>query len=210
MARVLIADDHPLLRRGLAAVIDGLPGFEVVAEAEDGIAALDAIRAHAPDVVVIDISMPRLDGLEVLAQAATWSSRPAFVMLTMHDDLVTRAIASGALGYLLKEDAASELLPCLRAVVEGRLYLSKRLPTNVLDAPSPSAAAIAALSDAERRVLRLVARHLTIREIAGVLKVSPRTVQNHRANMVKKLGLGGSSALLRFALEHRDALEHEA
>jgi DNA-binding NarL/FixJ family response regulator len=206
--RVVIADDHPMLRRGLAAVIDGLTGFEVVAEAGDGIAALEAIRAHAAEVVVIDISMPRLDGLEVLAQASTWPTCPRFVMLTMHEDLVARAVSAGALGYLLKEDATCELEACLRSVADGKRYLSRRLPPGVLEASSPSSATIAVLSETERRVLRLVGKHLTSREIADVLKVSHRTVQNHRANMVKKLELGGTSALLRVALANASELDH--
>ncbi|MCC7252939.1 response regulator transcription factor [Hyphomicrobium sp.] len=207
--RVVIADDHPLMRCGLAGTIDALPGFEVVAEAEDGLAALDAIREHRPAIVVVDVAMPRLDGLEVLAQAMTWADPPRFIVLTMHEDLVARAVATGALGYLLKEDTTSEIEPCLRAVAEGRRYLSRRLPPGALEAESPSAATLRALSSSERRVLRLVGRHMTSREIAGVLKVSHRTVQNHRANMVKKLELGGSAALLRFALANLKELERD-
>lgn len=206
MTTVLIVDDHPLLRRGLAEVIRRLPGYVLCAEAGDGRQALEAIREHRPEVVLLDVSMPGVDGLEVLAQAATWPSRPTFVMLTMHNEYVARALELGAWGYLLKEDAVTEIEDCLAAISAGRRYLSKRLPPGSHGAPT-SDAALAQLTPAERRVLRLVAQHLTSREIAEVLSVSHRTVQNHRAGMSRKLGLTGSGALLRFALAQREALD---
>jgi len=203
--RVLIADDHPLFRQGLRAALERRPDVVVVAEAGDGREAIALVREHAPDVAILDLSMPELDGLEVLAQAATWPSAPAFVVLTMHDAYASRALELGALGYVLKEDAAAEIVTCVERVVRGQRFVSPALagatPTEV--APP----ALEELSAAERRVLRLVSQHKTSREIAEILHLSPRTVQNHRANMCRKLGLEGSQALLKFALEHQDALD---
>lgn len=202
--RVLIADDHPLFRQGLRVALEA-NGLSVVAEASDGREAIAQIQAHAPDVAIVDLSMPALDGLEVLAQAQTWPSRPAFVVLTMHDDYVARALELGALGYVLKEDAAAQIVECVQRVVRGRRFVSPAL--SIEPHASPSGGQLEALSPAERRVLRLVAHHMTSREIADVLKLSPRTVQNHRANMCRKLGLSGSQALLKLALEHEEDLD---
>jgi DNA-binding NarL/FixJ family response regulator len=156
-------------------------------------------------VAVLDVSMPILDGLEVLAQARTWPRSPAFVVLTMHDEYVHKALALGALGYLLKEDAALEIVDCVAAAAAGRRYLSRSLPARA-EVDGPRAAALEKLTEAERRVLGLVGQHKTSREIAAILCVSHRTVQNHRASMCAKLELRGAQALLRFALDHREAL----
>ena len=199
--RVLIADDHPLVRHGLRAVLEAA-GIEVVAEAADGREAIAAIRATDPHVAILDLSMPDVDGLEVLAQARTWPRAPHFVVLTMHEDYAQKARSLGAKGYVLKDDATREIVDCVERVGRGGTYLSAALGP---EGEPAAAAALATLSDAERRVLRLVGQHKTSREIAELLCVSHRTVQNHRANMVKKLGLAGSQALLRFALEHGDS-----
>jgi DNA-binding NarL/FixJ family response regulator len=204
---VLVADDHPIFRRGLRDVIDAHPGFRVVAEAGDGAEALRLLRETRPAIAVLDVSMPRVDGLEVLAQVAGWPERPATVLLTMHDDYAERAFQLGALGYLLKEHAVDELCACLDAIAIGRRFTGAGLPWQVggggdLEPASP----LAALTATERRVLRLLADFKSSREIAEILSISHRTVQNHRANMCAKLGLGGAQALLRFAVAHRDAL----
>lgn len=198
--RVVIADDHPLFRQGLRAALEGR-GLAVIGEATDGHEAIAVIQARAPDVAVIDLSMPGIDGLEVLAQARTWPSAPAFVVLTMHDAYAARARELGALGYVLKEDAATQIVACVERVASGRPFASPGL------GDAGASPTVETLSPAERRVLRLVSQHKTSREIAELLHVSTRTVQNHRANMCRKLGLRGSQALLAFALAHRSALD---
>jgi DNA-binding NarL/FixJ family response regulator len=205
--RVVIADDHPLVRRGLRQLVEAAGGYQVVAEADTGLAALAALREHRPAIAIVDVSMPELDGLEVLAQTRTWPDPPAVVLLTMHDEYAERALAGGAAGYLLKDTAESDVVACLAAVAAGGRYLSPGLPVR----PAPGGGVeptdtLAALTSAERRILRLLAGFKTSREIAEVLCVSPRTVQNHRANMCAKLGLRGSKALLQFALDHADEL----
>ena len=202
---VVIADDHPIFRRGLRDVIDGHDRFRVVAAVGDGEAALTALREHRPAIAVLDISMPKLDGFEVLTQSRTWADPPAVVMLTMYDDYADRAMEAGARGYLLKENAEQQLIACLEAVADGERYVSDGIdwrPDTRTVAPGP----IAALTQTERRVLRLLSQFKTSREIGEILCVSHRTVQNHRANMCAKLQLVGSKALLQFAIANKDAL----
>jgi len=202
---VLIAEDHPIFRHGLRDVIQAHGRFEVVAEADDGAQALHLLRQHRPDLAILDIAMPQADGLDVLAQAARWPDAPRFIMLTMYDDpgYLRSAVELGAMGYLLKEHAEEELICCLLSVQRGRRYFGSRLPTRLDPSGEPAVAApTEQLSPAERRVLHLVAEYKSSREIAQLLCISPKTVENHRANMVRKLGLKGPNALLKFALEH--------
>lgn len=202
---VVIADDHPIFRRGLRQVIDTHKRFRVVADVGDGSAALAALREHRPAVAVLDISMPEVDGLDVLAQTRTWAAPPLVVLLTMYDDYADRAMSTGARGYLLKENAEQELVACLEAVVAGGRYVSDGVQWNPGGEDTP-AGPIGALTPTERRVLRLLSQFKTSREIGEVLCVSHRTVQNHRANMCAKLGLSGAKALLRFAVANKDTL----
>lgn len=204
---VLIADDHPIFRRGLQQVIDEHPEFRVVAEVSDGTQALDGLRRHRPDLAVLDISMPELDGIEVLTQSQTWPDPPRVVLMTMYDDYVDRAMHLGARGYLLKERATDELIECLRRVRAGERFTSEGIDWQPGDdAGGATATELAALTATERRVLRLLADFKTSREIGEIMCVSHRTVQNHRANMCNKLGLKGSKALLQFALDHQGQL----
>jgi len=199
-ARILLADDHPLFRRGLRDVVeDG--GFVVVAEAADGRTALDAIQEQRPDVVIADISMPHLDGLELIARAGRSAEPPLFSVLTMYDDLafVRHALDLGARGYLLKESADLEVVACLAQVLRGERYVAEGL------AWQDAAAGATLLSAAEERVLGLVGAGHSSRHIADLLCISPRTVDNHRARIARKLGLRGSHALLRYAVaRHKD------
>lgn len=197
---VVIADDHPIFRRGLREAIDSDGGFQVVAETSDGLATLAALRKHRPGLAVLDISMPSIDGLDVLAQTRTWPDPPAIVLLTMHDKYIDRALELGARGYLLKENAEEELVACLHAVARGGTYLGQGVtPRGAPAATGP----LAALTPTERRILKLLGDLKTSKQIGEIMCISHRTVQNHCANMSAKLGLRGSKALLRFALTHR-------
>jgi DNA-binding NarL/FixJ family response regulator len=209
-ATVLIADDHPIFRRGLRDVLERHPGFEVVAELGDGAAALAALRTLRPRIGVLDIAMPDLDGLEILDHTAGWPDPPALVLLILYDDYVERAMHAGARGYVLKENAEDELVRCLAAVLRGERFLSEGLTWAAAPGQGHGEGdPLAVLTPTERRVLRLLARFKTSREIAEVLCVSPRTVQNHRANMCRKLGLSGAAALLQLALTHAaEPLDH--
>lgn len=207
--RVIIVDDHPIFRRGLRDVLEREGRFEVVGEAGTGPEALRLIRECKPALVVLDIAMPEADGLDVLAQATRWPDAPAFIMLTMYDErpYFRQAFELGARGYLLKEHAEEELVRCLDTVSAGKRYVGTGMPWRVgtdgaVHVPDP----LEPLSPAERRILKLVGDYKSSKEIAALLNVSIRTVENHRANIAAKLNLHGPNALLRFALDHSDAL----
>jgi len=213
-ARIVIADDHPIFRQGLVAVIKQSRQFEVVAEADNGSTALELLDSHRPAVVVIDISMPGMDGLEVIRRAQARSFEGCFVVLTMYKDeeYFKEAMALGVRGYILKDSASNELVHCLQAVLSGRSYVSafftdylmqKPRQKNASDNPTGS---LQRLSATERRILRMIAENKTSKEIADDLNVSFRTVQNHRSHMCEKLKLEGYNKLLQFAIEHKSAL----
>lgn len=210
MARLVIADDHPIFRRGLCDVLENSRRFQCVGEAGDGPTALKHINEFHPDIAIVDIGMPQLDGLQVIAQARRRPDSPRFVVLTLHDDpaLIERAFEEGASGYLLKEDAEAELLVCLDRVLTGRRYLSRSLVKDSDSPPESNEEAVRGLTAAERRVLDLVGDYRTSGEIGELLNISIRTVQNHRAHIVKKLGLHGPNALLRFAARYRAQSGH--
>ncbi|MEZ4221630.1 MAG: response regulator transcription factor [Polyangiaceae bacterium] len=201
---VLIADDHPIFRRGLREVIEADGAFEVVAEVGDGATALEKLRQLAPRLAVLDISLPGLDGLDLLTAMRGWPHRPDAVMLTMFDDHAQAAFRLGAKGYILKESAEDELCHCLHAVLAGERYAGSGVDPKFVGSISPSSVDL--LSPTERRVVKLLAERKTSREIASLLKVSTRTVQNHRAAAVRKLQLSGSHALLEFALRYKREL----
>jgi DNA-binding NarL/FixJ family response regulator len=212
--RILIADDHPLSRAGLRHVVESKSEFQVVSEADDGESALATIKQEQPDIAVLDINMPKMDGLAVAQALQTEKLDTAVVFLTMYREpkIFDRAIELGAKGYVLKDCAAHEIVACLHAVAAGQHYVSPELTTHLLmrnRSPKPNgelAKGIDKLSPAERRVLRLLADYKTSKQIAEDLFISRRTVENHRSNICQKLDIQGSHALMKFALEHKDSL----
>ena len=210
----MIVDDHPLFRQGLRQAIDGDSRFEVIGEAEDGQTALDRISQLRPEVAVLDVSLPGLNGLEVAAALRAKKSKVNLVILTMLKDeqAFNRALNLGIHGYVLKENAADEILNCIAAVSRNEAYVSPSL-TDFLLRRRSRAESLAShkpglddLTVAEKRILKRVALGKTNKEIAGELFISPRTVETHRANICEKLELTGANRLLQFALENRDAL----
>jgi len=212
--RILIVDDHPIFRAGLKEILKADPRLKLVGEAGDGPAALALLPSAKPDVVVLDLSLPGMDGLELARRLQKGTPSPAVVALTMHreDSMVNAALEQGVRGYLLKESATDELLRAIRAVLAGETFISPVLTgallrrarrTNRLHEKSPS---LDRLTPTELRVLKLIAKNKTSRQIAELLFISPRTVETHRAHIAEKLGLRGPQALLRFALEHQDEL----
>ncbi len=211
---VMIVDDHPLYRAGLRQVIESDARFTLVAEADNGEAALPLIQQRRPRVVVLDINLPGMSGLEVASALQAKNPAPRVVMLTMFKDeqAFNQAMNLGVLGYVLKENAAAEILRCIASVAAGEPYVSPVL-TGYLLRRHQRASSLAAhqptlhdLTTAERRILRAVAQKKSSKEIAAELGVSPRTVESHRANICSKLNLQGSNILLQYALEHRDEL----
>ncbi len=211
---IIIADDHPLFRRGLRDVIATDLRFTVVGEASDGIEALDAVERLAPRIIVLDIDMPRMSGLEAAQKIVERELPVLIVILTMYDDdaLFRKALDIGVMGYVLKDGAAGEVLLALRAVSEGDYYISPSMTSNVLKRERNVGAAasmrdkIALLSPTELSVLKMIAESKTTDEIAHRLFISRKTVEHHRANMCLKLKISGAYALVRFALLNRSRL----
>jgi two-component system response regulator NreC len=200
--RVVIADDHPVVRSGLRAVLDSEPDLEVVAEGADAATAERLVRAHKPDVLVIDLVMPGASGLEAIPRIRDAVPDTCILVLTMQDDpaLAQDAIQSGANAYVLKDSPRSELVSAVRRAARGEHYLSPQL--GALVAVATERVRPADLSRRELEVLRLVALGHTNAEIGTQLHISPRTVEAHRSRINHKLGIGTRAELVRFALQH--------
>ena len=208
--RILIADDHPIFRSGLRALIDADASFAVMAEAADGEQALSLIMDESPDVAIIDYNMPKLNGFELLKEISQSKVPVIPVMLTMHNDeaMFSKAFELGARGYVLKDSAGVDIVNCLHAVTQGQIYTSAVVTTYLLKRASRirSVDGVESLTPAERKVLQLIADYKTSREIADELSISVRTVENHRMNICSKLDLHGSHALIKFAIAHLSSL----
>jgi DNA-binding NarL/FixJ family response regulator len=211
---VLIIDDHPVLRSGLRAIIETDPSLSVIGEAGDGEEGLAMIEEKRPDVVLLDIAMPHLTGLQVakIAQERNLPARLAILSMSADELFFNEAMDSGVLGYVLKENASNEILNCIRAVAGGNYYISPSVSGILVRRKQKVESAlrvnpgIADLTPAEMRILRLVAGNKTSKEIGRDLSISYKTVENHRASIARKLNLNGNNALLRFALEHKHLL----
>ncbi len=200
--RVVIADDHSVVRRGLRQVLNADGGFDVVAEASDLESARRYVRGHHPDVLVLDLNMPGGSSLEGIPEIRAECPETQIVVLTMQDEpaYARHALGAGALGYVLKESAETELVEAIRRAAGGDTYLNPRLGARVAAAPPPGLPD--GLSDREVEVLRLIALGHTNSEIAERLYLSVRTVETHRAHIQQKLRLGSRSELVRYALDH--------
>lgn len=208
---VIIADDHPIFRSGLRAVIESEPSFAVIGEASDGEEALSMIANEKPDIAILDYNMPKLNGFEVLKQILKLKIDVDPVMLTMHNDeaMFAKAFELGVKGYVLKDSASVDIVSCLHAVSQGQVYASAAVTTYLYKRAARTVKAvdgIGALTPTERKILRLIAEYKTSREIADELGVSVRTVENHRSNISSKVGVSGSHALIKFALQNRSDL----
>lgn len=208
---IVIADDHPLVRTGLRQVIEREDDLVVVAEAGDGAEACDVIMAHRPHIAILDLEMPKLNGLDVARRVKREKIPAILIILTMYDEerMFNEAMDIGALGYILKDSASVDIVRGIRTVLRGEYYISPALSGYSMkkrnaDANDPDdRIGLLLLTPSERRVLKLVAENKTSAEIAEALAISPRTVDNHRGNICRKLSLNGTHALLRFALMHR-------
>jgi DNA-binding NarL/FixJ family response regulator len=208
--RLLLADDHPIVRRGLLSTVEPEAGIKVVAEAQNGEEALRLIRELKPDVAVLDIDMPKLDGLGVAREVSKLSLGTRIIFLTLHKDadLFKAAIQAGASGYLLKDSAMQELVAGVKAVSAGQQFVSAALVSLFVEAPpkaapTPQEHLLDGLTPTERQILKLIANGRSSKEIGEDLSIHYRTVENHRTNICKKLGIEGANALLRFALQYK-------
>jgi len=212
--RILIADDHPIVRQGLRQIVETERGLKVVGEATDGLTALDQIKSLKPEVAVLDIDMPELNGFGVMRALREERIEVEVVFLTIHRDeeFFNEAINLGAKGYVLKDSALTDIVNCVRSVASGQSYVSPALTTLLLNRHRRTVSLtqrkpeLKDLSPAERRVLKLIAAYKTSREIAEELFISHRTVDTHRTNICKKLEIHGNHALMKFALAHMSEL----
>jgi len=208
---LLLADDHPVFRRGLIDVITSRPGYRIVGEADNGEEALIRIRELRPDIAVLDIEMPVMDGVEVAKELQAAVNSTSVIMLTMHRESIYffRALDAGVAAYVLKDSAIRDLMECIERVRDGEFYISIELRNLLLDHRlkkrqlRAERRGLDMITATERKVLQRIAEGMTTRETAASLGVSPRTVEHHRSSICRKLSLRGSNALLRFALENR-------
>ena len=210
--RVLIADDHPLLRHGLRVVLSQQRDIDVVGQAENGAQALEIIDKTDPDVVILDIDMPVLDGVETARLMTGRQSRAKIIFLTIHKNrsLLRSLPRLGVSGYVLKDSAMEEIVECIRAVHSGNTYFSPLISEKPGERPADGGAfpaeAIEGLTEMEKAVLLEISRSRTNREIGDTLFISVRTVETHRYNICSKLGLKGPHSLLKFAVANADAI----
>jgi DNA-binding NarL/FixJ family response regulator len=207
MTSIVLADDHHVVRQGLRVLLEAEPGLSIVGEAADGLEAVELVERLKPDVLIADLMMPNLSGLEVTRQVVRRGLPTRVVLLSMHADegYVAEGLRSGATAYVLKDSTAVELVRAVREATAGRRYLSPPLSERALESYlSRSEAATLDLYDTltarEREVLRLAAEGMTSAEVSARLFISPRTVEIHRAHLMHKLGLKNQTELVRYAL----------
>lgn len=208
MIRVLLADDHSIVRDGLRRIVEESGRMEVVAEAKDGHEAIQKTRETSPDVVVVDISMPGLDGLEVISRLCSEYPDLPILVLTMHEEeqYIVRAIEAGAKGYLTKKSAPEQLVTAIRKVYDGFRYLTEEAAEVLalrLARGTEGRSPLDSLSTRELQVLRRLALGHTNREIASAYNISIKTVDTYRFRLLKKLGLRNNAELSRFAIQNR-------
>jgi len=205
--RVVLADDHALFRGGVRRILEEMEGVVVVGEAADGLALLELLKTVTPDLVLLDISMPNLRGLEAIREIKKLCPQTQILMLTMHKEAeyLSQAMAAGAAGYLLKQDADPELVQAVQRLQAGRTYLSPQIGEMVPDLlrrrQEPGGEVQEVLTHREREILKLLAEGRTSKEIAELLYISLRTVQNHRANLMRKLNIRRTADLVKYALQ---------
>ncbi len=204
--RILLADDHTLVRAGIRSLLESVAGVEVVAESGDGREALELIARHRPDVALLDIGMPGLSGLEVAKRAAQESPRTRVIILSMHGDpiYVRQALRAGVSGYLLKGAAVAELPLAVQSVMRGETYLTPRISQTVVDGflrdTGQEADPLEGLTERQREILQLIAEGKSTKEIAHLLDLSAKTVETHRVRIMERLDIHDIPGLVRFAI----------
>jgi DNA-binding NarL/FixJ family response regulator len=209
--RVLLADDHGIVRRGLRSLIESQPDIEVVAEAVDGLEAIRLCEEHLPTIVILDIAMPKLNGIEVAERVQKLQRPPSVIILSMHADesYIIRALAAGARAYLLKDATDEDLIPALRAVAAGKPFFSPIVTAVLIEDYVRQLQARGLtdsyhlLTDREREVLQLLAEGRSNKEVATLLNLGVSTVETHRANLMQKLNLHNTAEIVLYAVRKR-------
>jgi DNA-binding NarL/FixJ family response regulator len=204
--RILIVDDHPLLRKGIAALINQAPDLLVAGEASDAQGALDALAESSYELVTVDISLPGTDGIELVRMIRQRYPRVPALVLSMHDETLfaERALRAGAMGFIMKQEPAETILHAIRRVLEGHTHVSERITTRMLKkltstVKEPGPRSLDCLSDRELTIFRMIGEGRTTRQIAEELHVSVKTVESHRAHLKEKLGVSSGAELVRCA-----------
>jgi DNA-binding NarL/FixJ family response regulator len=206
LIRVLLADNHTLVRAGLRALLQNIEGIQVVAEAGDGREALHLIAVHQPDLVLMDIAMPEMNGLEATAHVVKEFPQVRVIILSMHanEEYVLQALRTGAMGYVLKDAGICELELAVRAIVRGETYLSpavsKHVVADYVRRVSSEPSSLEQLTSRQREILQLIAEGRTTKEIADLLYVSVKTVETHRLQLMKRLNIHDVAGLVRYAI----------
>lgn len=213
MKKIFIADDHPIFRKGLLEIISSEKDFEIIGESSDGLSAINIIAGKKPDVAVLDIQMPQMDGFEVLKEINESTTDTKVIFLTMHkeEDIFERAMEMGAKGYVLKESAAEEIITCIHNVLQGKYYISGSISDYLFNWNKKLKNGLekndlSLLTPAEKKILKLISEKKSSPEIAALLFISVRTVENHRNNICTKLNIHGSNSLLKYSLENKNLL----
>jgi DNA-binding NarL/FixJ family response regulator len=206
---IVLADDHPVVRKGVKLSIEEDPRLKVIAEAGDGESALALIKQLNPQLALLDIDMPKLSGLDVAREVTRLGLKTKIIFLSFHrdEDFFRAAIEIGGQGYLLKESAMDEIVTAIHTVIAGQVYVSSAIAIQMLQGtastPSPDDSLTRGLTVSERRILKLIADGLSSKEIGAEILIHYRTVENHRTNICRKLHIEGANALLRFAVQHK-------
>jgi DNA-binding NarL/FixJ family response regulator len=208
--KLVIADDHPIFRKGLIDILRTEKSFRIIGEAADGNEALELIIKHQPDVAVLDVDMPQLDGIQVCKKALEQKINTRFVILTMHkeEEIFNEALNTGVSGYVLKDNAVSDIIDCIKTVAKNETYISPDINQFLVTRKQKQCRQnavqekLSELTASETRILKLIADNKSTKEIADMLFVSYKTIENHRSNICRKMGLEGNNALLKFIIEN--------
>ncbi len=212
--RIVMADDHPIVRQGLRQIIETDRAVKIIAEAGDGETALELIEKHQPNVAVLDIDMPKMDGFDVIRALREKKIKVEIVFLTMHseDEIFEEAMDLGVKGYVLKDSAVNDIVASIKSVANGKPFLSPALSSLLLNRRNriveldENHSGLQTLTPTERKILKLIAEDKTSKEIGTELFISHRTVETHRTNICRKLDLHGSLALVKFAVTHKSEI----
>jgi DNA-binding NarL/FixJ family response regulator len=207
--KILIVDDHTLFRDGLHLILAQRQDLSIVGDAADGLTAIEKARALSPDIVLLDIAMPKLNGIDTMKQIKSVCPKTKVIILTMHakDQYIHEALNSGANGYVLKDSASSDLIAAITAVARGEAYLSPAVSKRMIDRYVKGSkgpmwnSRYESLSAREREILKIIGQGLSARQISEILCISIRTVENHRNNIMKKLDLHSTSELIKYAIQ---------
>lgn len=201
--RVVLADDHAIVRQGIKAVLE-MQGFDVVGEASDGQEAIRLCENLQPEVAVLDITMPLLNGIDATREIVKVAKKTKVILLTMHadDEYVLQGLRAGIVGYLLKTNATAELALAIRAALKGERYLGSTITPRILEQNRATEGSQDPLSARERQVLQLVAEGNTTKEIGAILSISTKTADSHRSNIMNKLNIHDTASMVRYAVRH--------